>query len=251
MCRMKTTELVFTKFSKGFGVPSIFILLLVLIALAVTGIHINDEFSYLNEKISVNREYLHAEREELKLMHTQLLSLTDDSERIEGQLAKNDQEIQKKVRSSFQSSLSEIKENRTIIQDLETALSELTFSVSKLVQNHNEAVIRTRAWQKEKERTIIANHTALVSVNAQRDQNDKQLALQLARVGNEQHELAKLIKNVQTTTQLNQSILAKLNSSRQSNQAHADRINLSIKQFRTRLNNLNSKIEQITAQRVF
>ena len=96
----------------GIGLLPILGILAGLTVLTLVGLYVNDRFQTLEERISVNREYLHAEREELKRLSSRLLGLSGDSQRLEGELEKEDQKLRNAVRSSFQQARQKIEESR-------------------------------------------------------------------------------------------------------------------------------------------
>ena len=135
--------------SAGIGLLPVLGILAGLTAVILIGLYVNDRFQTLEERISVNLEYLHAEREELKRLSSRLLGLSGDSQRLEGELEKEDQKLRNAVRSSFQQARKRIEESRGDIEKLSAALEALAGTVEQLSQSHLDAVDQSQARDTE------------------------------------------------------------------------------------------------------
>ena len=234
--------------SAGIGLLPILGILAGLTALTLAGLYLNDRFQTLEERISVNREYLHAEREEMKRLSSRLLGLSGDSQRLEGELEKEDQKLRNTVRSSFQQARNKIEESRGDIEKLISALEALAVTVEQLNQSHQDAVAQSQARHTETEKNTESNRAAVSTVRTNVERIRGQLRTHLERMNRLGKTLEGLSAQVQSVEESNKSTLVSLESNLQ---ALSERVSLALNDSRARLDDLTAKLDRLRGQEVF
>lgn len=234
--------------SAGIGLLPVLGILAGLTALVLAGLYVHDRFQTLEERISVNREYLHAEREELKRLSSRLLGLSGDSQRLEGELEKEDQKLRNAVRSSFRQARQKIEESRGDIEKLSSALEALAGTVEQLNQSHLEAADQSQARHTETEKSTESNRLAVENLRSRVSRIQGQLGSHLERLNGLGKTLDGLATQVQAVEETGKSTVVSLESNLQ---ALSERVSLSLADVRARLDNLSSRLDRLGGQEAF
>ena len=234
--------------SAGFGLLPILGILAGLTVLTLVGFYVVDRFRTLDERISVNREYLHAERDEMKRISSRLLGLSGDSQRLEGELEKEDRKLRNAVQSSFRKTLEQIEESRGNLEKLSSALEALALTVEQLNRSHEESVARSEARHTETEKNTESNRAAVTTVRTKVERIQSQLGTHLDRLNRVGKTLEGLAAQVQAAEESNKSTLVSLESNLQ---ALSERVGLALNDFRARLEDLSAKLDRLGGQQVF
>lgn len=234
--------------SAGIGLLSILGILAALTALTLAGLYVNDRFQTLEERISVNREYLHAEREELKRLSSRLLGLSGDSQRLEGELEKEDQKLRNAVRSSFQQARKRIEESRGDIEKLSAALEALAVTVEQLNQSHVDTADQSQARHTETEKNTESNRVAVENLRSRVSRIQGQLGSHLERLNQLGKTFEGLAAQVKSAEEAGKSNVVSLESNLQ---ALSERVSLALNDFRTRLADLSARLDRLGGQEAF
>ncbi len=232
----------------GLSVWPLLLTLVAILAFAGSIYYVETRFDEVREQVSLIRSSLDVGQDRAQQLQSRLSGLTDNSQKLQGQMEKQDQQISLHLRSTFEKHLEEIQKNRELLQDLERSLVSLTDQLGDVRDGHEELSATWNSASRVYRRDLDQHTGALQDVTSNLDKLSREVAVHSSRVGELGADLSRAIREAEMASEGN---LRDLVNVRNDVKVQVDRLNLDLRDSRSLLHDLTAKVERLRSQAAY
>ena len=232
----------------GLSVWPLLLTLVVILALAGSIFYVETRFDEVSQQVFLIKSSLDAGQDRAQQLNSKLSGLTDNSQKLQGQMEKQDQQISHRLRSTFEKHLEEIQKNRDLLQELEHGLASLTDQLRDVRGGHEQLSATWNSASRAYRRDLDQNTEALQDLNSNLDKLSREVAVHSSRVGELGADLSRAIREAEVAREGN---LRDLTNVRNDVKVQVDRLNLDVRDSRSLLHDLTAKVERLRSQTTY
>ena len=232
----------------GLSVWPLLFSLAVILAFAGSFFYVDTRFDEVSRQVLLIESSLDAGHDRAQQLQSSLSGLTDNSQKLEGQLQEQDQQISDRLRATFGKHLQEIHKNREFLQNLEQSLASLTDQLRDVRDRHEELAVTWNSASQVHRRELDQHTGALQDLNSNLDEVSREIAVNSARVGELGADLSRAIREAEVARE---GHLRDLGNVRNDVRVQVDRLNLDVRASRSLLHDLTAKVERLRNQTTY
>ena len=232
----------------GLSVWPLLLALAVILAFAGSFFYVETRFEEVSRQVLLIESSLDAGYDRAQQLQSRLSGLTDNSQKLQGKIQEQDQQISHRLKSTFEKHLQEIQKNRELLQNLEQDLTGLTDQLRDVRDGHEEFSANWDSTSQIYRRDLDQNTGTLQDLASTLDKLSREVAVHSSRVGDLRADLGRAIREAEVERAGSLRNLANL---RNEVKVQVDRLNLDVRDSRSLLHDLTSKVERLRSQTTY
>jgi chromosome segregation ATPase len=232
----------------GLSVWPLLLTLVVILACAGSVLYVETRFDEVSQQVFLIRSNLDAGQDRTQQLNSKLSGLTDNSQKLQGQMEKQDQQISRRLQSTFEKHLEEIQKNRDFLQELEHSLTDLTDQLRDVRNGHQELAANWNSTSPTYRRDLDQNTGAIQDLTSNLHKLSREIAGHSSRVGELSADLGRAIREAEVAREGNLRDVANV---RNDVKVQMDRFNLDVRDSRSLLHDLTAKVERLRSQTAY